>query len=70
MRGGDVIVVSVEEEGSPVGEFWVLISYIQGAFSSRLKAHSNLEFSRPLGILTSQLWPSSRVRLSGFYSRL
>jgi hypothetical protein len=70
MRGGDVIVVSVEEEGAPVGAFWALISHIQLAFSSKLKAPSNLEFSQPLGILTSQLWPSSRVRLSEFYSKL
>ena len=55
MRGGDVIVVSVEEEGAPVGALWALISHIQLAFSSKLRALLNLEFSRPLGTLTSQL---------------
>lgn len=56
MRGGDVIVISVEEEGAPVSAFWILLLYyIQPTFSSKLKAHSNPEFLRLLGILTNRL---------------
>ena len=62
MCGGDVIVVSINEEGAPVGASKMLIPHIQFAFSTTWKAHLTLEFLPQLGILMNQSWQSSLVQ--------